>query len=1035
MGRACDYIGDLTLKSLNASCFLLVFIIGWLVAPVDAGPAEIKPLRVGIVLLHADDAARLAEAAAIDLLPDFGVQSVERTEIDRMIKEQALSVSDLADPTEALRLGVALRADALLILEPNKQYIHARVMDTRHGVILGEALLEIEQPESFANVLRAILARALQKVRIPAEEMVYVSVMGVTASADVESLKTAAGQLGPLIRADLQAIPYVRVVEREQLAQIQRENQLADGEVSQFGSAIVIEGELRPVDDGHKTVLVVIITSQDLRKTISVKAEPIAPVITDLRASARGLIASHLGVVEADGPVLAGASEAAAILARTHWLAMHHDYDGAEGRVEAALLIDDSLESLDVAWQIYYQLAYANSRLHSESPLNDGRVIRAIRRHHELKFQMLRHPSRARSFQNNDHLYPIHFEIALVLAETDEHRRVIADIRRITDEWFDLAMTDRRTRGESIIPLLRFRLRTLVLAVDTPEEYVKQAKDLVKRIRAEATIDDWGHGDPAVMPFRDNFDDFYGYPDSDAGPYVPFDAQDVKPLFDWMMTQNDSGLRILAYWYLMDYGPEDAQAKAAGKILELIFETKGFHNPGFEDLGLRPNGYYPGLADYACMKLHNNGQLGAWFDGLLNRAEQSRSIDSLLNWYAGDIAGLVDLDDTAKTQRLHRLIHLVDEYSHEEDRRYQKEDLLKFISKLRKQFADEAKYKDVNPWDQYESRLVTVRGMTDEMREPAVYFVTGNRGDTDRQLYIAWLTDQDGQWVFTRCALQGGDLQQIGKAQVKSSENWSISNARMVTCNGYLVLGGVRELLVLSEKDGSSAYYGTKQGLPGAYIQSLAVVGDRVILGGENGLSMLDPATGRLEVIANALAVEARSPLDHTAPYRVSSIMTLAGYNRVWFTIEGNDRRAARGPWQYDLDTGMITKVEGSDGGPNTWKFRGEILAIRNFKRGFVRLDPDENELIPYEFAYDHKPWHYLLKSDTAPLIIGDHLFALHGAIIDTEGRVYSRFQYHANWTFGVELDDNSLFLGYPHRIDETDQPAMWIISRKDTNP
>ncbi len=1001
---------------------------------VHAQQRETDTLRVGVILLQGNDEASLAaEAEAVLLLPELHAEAVERTEFDRVLDEQALSLSAMSDPNSALALGKALRADALLILEPNEQFLQARVMDTVHGVVIAESLVQKRKPDAFMPTLRSTLARALEKVRVSAEDMVYVSVMGVSAAADIDQLKPVASQLGPLIRADLQAIPRVRIVEREQLAQIQRENQLAGGGGAAVGAAVVIEGELRPVDDGKRVALSIIVSEPGKEESITLDSGATDIDIKALRAISSEHIRKHMKMVESTEAVQAGPDEAAAILARTYWRVMHQDYKDAEGRTEAALLIDGSLDKLDQAWWIYYQLGV--SGIYVEPPLEAERAIHAIRRHHEIKFAITRDPSKRREFRNTSRLNPIHYDVAYTMARTEADWREIDRIDRVTDQWFELAAIDRRERGESIVPLLRFRLETLPWSARTPEAYIEQAKALIQRIRQESVPDDWFGGDPAVMPFHEHMMQWWNYVHHPEAVGIKYGSKEIQPLFEWMLTQDDSGLRILAYWYKMSCGPEDEQAAAADMLLRLLFETKGFHNPGYDEVGLSINGYYPQLADEATLLLYNRRALGGWFDGFLDRVEKTRSIDPLLNWYSRDLTQMIETgdDEQMHARRFNRTVRLLDQIECQEDRLSDKKYLLEALAKLQSKFDDIAAHRnDTNPWGLYDAKPIEVEGMTDEMLRPDTYYLAGGDGDKDRALYIAWATRERHVWVFTRCALSGGKLTEIGRGKLVPLGVFYEPSFQMAVCGEHLIVGGVDGLLVFSERDGTSSKFGPEQGLPGAFVRSLAVMGDRVLLGSDNGLSLFNPEAGTLVPLTNALAAEAKTPLDRVPPYHVENLLPVEEFNRCLFTVLGNFAVGSQGIWQYDFKTQIVKRVQDSKSVFNTWRFRGDIVGIRSFEHGFLRYDPQVDAFVVYDdFPYDIEPWYYLLKSNSTPIIVRDHLIARDSYILDTEGRTYMRFDHDIEWKYGAVLDSNSVFLGYPFMLKNARQPAMWIMTRR----
>ena len=822
---------------LLSACFGLLAVTHTLAAKPE-------PVRLGVILVQPDDKpSQLAEATAVQLLADLDAQPVERPELDQVIKEQSLSLSALSDPAAALAVGKALRADALLIIEPNGQHLYARVMDTWHGVILTEALLESRQPDSFTNTLRSILTSALQKTLVPPEEMVYVSVMGITASADVERLKSAASQLGPLIRADLQAIPHVRVVEREQLAQIKRETQLVGGEASIVGSAVVIEGELRPLDGGDKAEIVILVTDLSTQKPISLKTVSTEAGPAELREAARGVIAEHLALVETKTPTLAGPAEAAALIARAHWRVSHQDFDSATGLVEAGLLIDDAPERLQEAWWVYYHMG---SNLGYLPPLIDTSLgIKAIRRRQEVRLQRLRHPSSAKELSRRVDWFPIHYHESLRNAKTKQDKHNLEQILKTYDDVYGLAMEYHLEKGLDVTRLIGSRLGTLPLWVASGEEYVTRAKALILQMREEmGDGDEWSY-DPVILGVDDNFMWWEAYDHKPENLPLLFGYRDAKPLFDWMLTQDDLGLHIIAQWYTFKFSDEENRTEEALKLLKILCEDIGMDRPEWVGTDLGSDTVDGHIATDPVNWLMRVDLLGEWIDGLLDRVEASGDIDPLLRWNASRFVRLIDFSESEglreQTDRLEHFLALLSQIEVSKEQAHGRDVLLRYGTKLEKKIADRKTPETPDAWDAYNSQLITVKGVGEDMRHPAVYLLTGQRGDTDRTLYIAWFTTEPDVWVFTRCAMRGGDLKRIGKARLQHINAWGKQYLQMVVVNNYLVAGGVDGLVVVSQKDGSVARYGTEQGLPGAFVRSLDVVGDQVVVGCATAWRCLTP--------------------------------------------------------------------------------------------------------------------------------------------------------------------------------------------------
>jgi hypothetical protein len=133
------------------------------------------PLTVAVLNFETSDEKQQGKAAEVATLLSNQLSTkpelwlVERSEIDKILGEQTINLSGMADPASAVRAGKLLGAKALvtgrIISTPNSAILVAKVMSTENSRVFGESVTTIsldslEKPAAdLADKVNALLAK------------------------------------------------------------------------------------------------------------------------------------------------------------------------------------------------------------------------------------------------------------------------------------------------------------------------------------------------------------------------------------------------------------------------------------------------------------------------------------------------------------------------------------------------------------------------------------------------------------------------------------------------------------------------------------------------------------------------------------------------------------------------------------------------------------------------------------------------------------------------------------------------------------
>jgi len=191
----------------------------------------------------------LADLLTVQLAQTPGVETVERAELDRVLREQALTAAGLADGAQGrVAVGRLLRADGFLFLARTaslRQYA-SRLVEARHGCQVMQMLYATnEAPAVIAERIAGAVSAKLPTLRLADEQRILLNVIRLGNA----TLDPRAGWIETdgvtMLSGCLAAHPAVLVVERREMGTLLQESQLADAAAPAFRAAdFLIDGDV-----------------------------------------------------------------------------------------------------------------------------------------------------------------------------------------------------------------------------------------------------------------------------------------------------------------------------------------------------------------------------------------------------------------------------------------------------------------------------------------------------------------------------------------------------------------------------------------------------------------------------------------------------------------------------------------------------------------------------------------------------------------------------------------------------------------------
>jgi hypothetical protein len=221
-------------------------ICALLLALASGWAAEPAPVRLALIS-EGPEAASALDLLTVSLSKQSAVALLERTEVDRVYREQALA----AGAGDYVKLGEVLGADGLLVISPANEAqageLSLRLVAVRPGVIVSgvRSPWPVEDGAQWAEGMARRFAAGVPKLAVRAGEAIPLSLVNLHSALASADGREAERRLSVLAVERLSREPELFVLERQRMELLSAEKELKGVEKTAFwDGSYVLEGVL-----------------------------------------------------------------------------------------------------------------------------------------------------------------------------------------------------------------------------------------------------------------------------------------------------------------------------------------------------------------------------------------------------------------------------------------------------------------------------------------------------------------------------------------------------------------------------------------------------------------------------------------------------------------------------------------------------------------------------------------------------------------------------------------------------------------------
>jgi hypothetical protein len=247
-------LGRWHITTMQGLMLLLVFV--WLIT--GGAQAAESPVKLAIII-EAAEFARVADLLTVELSAQPQVQVLERAQIEKLYREQQLSVAN----GDYVKLGHLLGADGLLLLgkvaEGTNNFIGVRLVAVKPGVVTTavRSTWPVDDQVAWAGWLIRHFGPFLPKLSVPVTKAIPISVVNLRSAVKSAAAEELERQLTILSIERLTRERELFVLERRRMDRLSNEKELAGmGESEFWNGSYLLEGTIDRDGYSAKTVTV-----------------------------------------------------------------------------------------------------------------------------------------------------------------------------------------------------------------------------------------------------------------------------------------------------------------------------------------------------------------------------------------------------------------------------------------------------------------------------------------------------------------------------------------------------------------------------------------------------------------------------------------------------------------------------------------------------------------------------------------------------------------------------------------------------------
>jgi len=333
--------------------------------------------------------------------------------------------------------------------------------------------------------------------------------------------------------------------------------------------------------------------------------------------------------------------------------------------------------------------------------------------------------------------------------------------------------------------------------------------------------------------------------------------------------------------------------------------------------------------------------------------------------------------------------------------------------------------KGEGPWADYVARPITITKSPENWTLRSLW-VDRNKDATERgdELVLVW-SRKARQISVERVALSGGTPRKFGPDFPGFPRPFG--GIQVATGNGAMFVASDTPGFVCLQAD-SVETIDESLGAPAKEVHRLAWWKDRLFVAYPDALASYDPREKKFEILASALTIEPRNPLDGRGSFFVSALISDEENACLWMHVQDNALpRARNGLWRYEPETKKFLQVT-SDRVSWSWTEGGIFLNLSQEAPRWALLDRRDAQLTKLS---GYRPWSPPLEvRSTWPRVIkvGDHIITEAGQLYTPDGKVH-QFKLDFPWEYFQRVGPGFL----THFDPQTNR--LWYVERKGAKP
>lgn len=937
------------------------------------------------------DKSPLIPLLEVELSKFENIKLLERGKIDKILAEKKLQLSFEASANESrMQIGNILGADVILFVKKivgtdQQEFIDARIVETRTGVILDDVLQDSSDIEKETQNLIKAISPGLSKANVPLNQRHYLGISDIRNEEPGRELNPIATALTQLLKHDLNLSKNIVVLEREQLNYLLNERNLAGVNVQLRASTIILEGGIRRNGNTEYSVSLKFMEPSGTKtKDIAINAP--SSDISLIRQEICKAVISSLGDTSEFNISGDSHAEAAYFLKRaiscSTDLAVQLNDNAGMGVffAETALALDEN--NIDLRNEVCHCLLYIAEK---DWSMSEEERLNVCKRAHEIDLGTIERYTHS-DFPDQTYYYLFKVDIykntSSEKPSTKEYSELLSEIYAVCIKKYDILYKLFLKENKSPIRLLANRIQ-FVSDIDTSEQLSQNVKSFVLEYEN--------------YPHKNQIG-FYDILASALNPIWNKERNnEILPLLEWLRNRSDPTLKMLSYYSISH--PEIDNNEAAINVCDLLL-LEGAKDVGFASF-------------YNVQNLYLTGKLESYFENIMDIVENEHKYIIFENTRTiREIIGHSGKEKQIDWSR--RILSMLETFEISTAPKRDIDELKTYLNNYLVKRDDSPK-NNIGSWENYTITPIKYAGRNFEIHQRLKWI---HIDEHNKKLIFVWSSKSINNSVYdytiTSIDVIGGPLKQIAKIENKKSLSITCSDDNSNT----IFLGTENTGLIMIGPDGCEIF-DEATGCPSNNIRAMTYLNNNLYLGFYGSFAKFNPQTRTFEIISSYKAVQTKNDLDGGELYWISSMVSDSRYDSVWFTVYPDKDRS--GIWKYNPGKDELKFVSKSDSTTRLVFNNDGILFVDNSPR---ILNPKSDESVGLQGYSRNVESCLRTYNENSGIVVGTDIISKSGELYTKDGKHYKLGKI---WNIIKHFDSGFIAAN----INET-KVELWLVQLKD---